>query len=188
MRLHLGPIPDSPGFAPDGSWQLMREPSPWVMQVLALPVGIVLSIALTVLWFSLTPLGQAPPPSAWGLFGALVVMVPVHEALHIAVHPRTGHSILGFWPSRLLVYTHYHAELRCQRFIAILLTPLAVISLLPLALSAASATSSAALAFASVSNGLFAAGDLFAAGLVAWQVPRTATMRNKGWRVYWQCG
>ena len=106
--------------------------------------------------------------------------------LHIAAHPHTGNSILGVWPSRLLVYTHYHAELRCQRFVAILLMPLAVISLLPLALCAVSGLSSAVLGFISVSNGLFAAGDLFAVGLVAWQVPRTATLRNKGWQLYWR--
>src|SRR5713101_6269353 len=105
MRLHLGPIPDSPAFVPDKSWHLMHEPTPWVMQLLALPLGIVLSIALAVLWLSLTPLGQAPPPSAAELFGALVAMVPAHEALHVAAHPRTGDSILGFWPSRLLFYT-----------------------------------------------------------------------------------
>jgi hypothetical protein len=187
MRLHIGPIPDSPEFVPDGTWTVMREPSPWVMQLLALPFGAILSIALAVAWFSFTPLGQAPPPSAGELFGVLIAMVPAHEALHVAVHPRTGHSILGFWPSRLLFYTHYHAELRCRRFLAILLAPLAVISLLPLVLCAASATSSAAVGFASVSNALFASGDLLAAGLVAWQIPRTATLRNKGWRVYWRC-
>lgn len=186
LHVHFGPIPDSPDFLPDESWSLMREPTPWVMQLLAVPLGMVLSLTLAVFWFSLTPLGQAPPPSAAELFGALVAMVPAHEALHVAVHPRTGNSILGFWPSRVLLYTHYRAALPCRRFVASLLMPVAVISLLPLAVCAASATSSAFLGFASVSNALFASGDLFAAGLVAWQIPRTATLRNKGWRVYWR--
>src|SRR5574341_792374 len=164
----------------------MREPTPWVMQLLAWPLGIVLSITLAVLWFALTPLAQAPPPSAAELFGGLILMVPAHEALHLASHPRTGDSILGFWPSRLLLYTHYHAALPCRRFIAILLIPVAVVSLLPLVLCAASATSSPLLGFASVSNALFASVDLFATGLVAWQIPAKATLRNRGWRVYWR--
>lgn len=186
MRLHIGEIPDSPDFIPDTTWTLMPEPTPWVMQVLALPVGLGFASVLAVLWMTLTPLGRAPAPSVGQLFGTLLATVPAHEALHVAMHPRTGDSIVGFWPSRLLFYTHYHNQLACRRFLAVLLTPVVLLSLVPLAVCALTSTASAFLAAASVVNALFASGDLFAAGLVLARVPRDATLRNKGWRVYWK--
>jgi hypothetical protein len=187
MRFHIGEIPDSPDFVPDARWRRMPEPTPWLMQVFALPLGLALALMLGVLWMTLTPLAQAPPPSVCTLFAALLAMVPAHEALHLVMHPRTGDSIVGFWPARLLFYTHYRNQLPCRRFRAMLLTPLVVLSLLPLAVCALTATASVFLAAASVCNVLFASGDLLAVGLLLAQVPATATLRNKGCRVYWKC-
>jgi hypothetical protein len=186
MRVHIGAIPDSPDFVPDESWTLMPEPTPWGMQALALPLGVVLSAALGVIWLTLTPLGHAPAPSVGTLCGALLAIVPMHEALHLVMHPRSGDSIIGFWPSRLLFYTHYHKPLPCRRYLAVLITPVLVLSLVPLAACALTATASAFLAVASVANALFASGDVFAAGLLLVQVPPNATLRNKGWRLYWK--
>jgi hypothetical protein len=186
MRLHIGEIPDSPDFVPDESWTLMREPTPWVMQLLSLPLGLGLSLALGVLWFTLTPLGRAPAPSLAELFGALLAIVPAHESLHLLMHPRTGDSIVGFWPSRLLFYTHYHNQLPCRRYLAVLIMPLVGLSLLTLVVCALTATASAFLAMAAVANALLASGDLFAVGSLLAQVPLDAQLRNKGWRVYWK--
>jgi len=185
MRLHIGEIPDSPDFVPDASWTLMPEPTPWVMQLLSLPVGMSLALALGVLWLTLTPLGRAPAPSGGELLVALLAIVPAHEGLHLAMHPRTGDSIIGFWPSRLLFYTHYHNQLPCRRYLAVLITPVAVLSLVPLAACALTATGSPFLAVASLTNALFASGDLFAVGLLLAQVPQSAMLRSKGWRLYW---
>lgn len=186
MRLHIGEIPDAPDFVPDERWTRMREPTPWVMQALALPLGVGVAMVLAVLWMTLTPLGRAPAPSVGEIVAALLAIVPAHEALHVAMHPRTGDSILGVWPSRLLFYTHYHNQLRCRRYLAVLLVPVIALSLVPLAACAVSGTASAFVAIASVANALFASGDLFAAALVFAQVPLGATLRNKGWRVYWK--
>jgi len=186
MRLHIGEIPDSPHFIPDMTWTLMREPTPWVMQALALPAGLGVAVALAVLWMTATPLASVPAPSVGRLFSALLATVPAHEVLHLAMHPRTGNSLIGFWPSRLLFYTHYHDQLGCRRFLVVLLGPVVVLSLVPLVVCALTATASAFFAAVSVVNALFAAGDLFAAGLILARVPLDATLRNKGWRVYWR--
>jgi hypothetical protein len=186
MRLHIGEIPDSPEFLPDASWTRMREPAPWLMQLCALPAGVALAAALGVLWMILTPLGRGPVPSSREVVGALLVIVPAHEGLHLAMHPRTGDSIIGFWPSRLLFYTHYHNQLLCRRYLGVLLMPVVALSLIPLVACGLAATPSAFLAVASVANALFASGDLFAVGLLLAQVPLGATLRNKGWRVYWK--
>lgn len=186
MRLHIGEIPDSADFRPDAEWIQMREPTPWLMQLCAVPVGLALAVGLGVLWMVLTPLGRAPAPSVGTIAGALLAIVPVHEGLHLAVHPRTGDSIIGFWPARLLFYTHYHNQLPCRRYLAVLLTPVAVLSLVPLMACALTGTASAFLAVTSVANALFASGDLLAVGLLLAQVPSRATLRNKGWRLYWK--
>jgi hypothetical protein len=186
MHLHIGEIPDSPDFVPDDSWTLLEEATPWVMQVLSLPVGLALALALGALWMTVTPLGDGPAPSVGECFAALLAVVPAHEALHLVMHPRTGDSIIGFWPSRLLFYTHYHNRLSCRRYLAVLLTPVVVLSLIPLAVCALTATASPFFAVASVSNAVFASGDLFAVGLLLAQVPPHATLGSKGWRVWWK--
>jgi hypothetical protein len=183
MRIHIGEIPDSPDFIPDESWKALVEPTPWIMQALSLPVGLALAFAIAVLWMILTPLLQGPPPSLGTCVVALLAIVPAHESLHLVTHPRTGHSIIGFWPSRLLFYTHYHNQLACRRYLAVLLMPVAVISLLPLAACALTSSASAFLAVASVGNAFFASSDIFAVALLLAQVPPRAMLRNKGWRV-----
>jgi hypothetical protein len=186
MRLHIGEIPDSPDFIPDDTWTPIVEPTPWVMQALSLPVGLALALVLGILWMTLTPLLHGPPPSAGTSVGAILVIVPVHEALHLLMHPRTGDSIIGFWPSRLLFYTHYHNQLVCRRYLAVLLMPVVVVSLVPLAACALTASASPFLGVMSVGNAVFASSDLFAVALLLAQVPPRAMLRNKGWRVWWK--
>jgi hypothetical protein len=189
MRFHLGSIPETQEFLPDSSWRPLREPTPWAMQFLALPLGIVACITVGVLWVFLTPLMDISLDSLGMLLIAFIVIIPIHELIHAAVHPRSGfsaHSILGFWPSRLLFYAHYVGELSRGRFIAILLMPLLVISVAPLFACAIAGHSSALLAFTSTLNALFACGDMFGIGLLLFQVPSDATVRNQGWKTFWK--
>ena len=190
MRFHLGAIPETPDFRPETPWRPLREPTPWVMQFLALPIGIAAAAGVAVLWILTTPLGQA----AWKLSASAFLLsfagiIVVHELIHAAVHPlrgRSPHSILGFWPSRILFYAAYTGELTRNRFIAILLMPLVVISFVPLLVAAAVQMTSAWVAFVSAFNALLACGDIFGAGMVWWQVPATAIVRNQGWWTYWR--
>ncbi len=189
MRFHLGAIPETSDFSPDAAWRSLREPTPWVMQFLALPVGIVVCIAVGAGWLYLAPFRELPFDSPSLLLGAMLVMIPIHEVLHAIVHPgsgSSGDSILGFWPSRMLFYAHYSGELTRARFIAILLMPLLVISLLPLLVCAVMGHSSGLLALISAFNALCACGDIFAVGLLLSQIPVDARVRNQGYRTYWR--
>ncbi len=189
MRFHIGAPPETPDFSPDASWKPLREPTPWVMQFFALPLGIVACVAVGFLWLSLTPLRDLSFDSPGMLLIAFIAIVPIHELIHAAVHPRSGasaDSILGVWPSRLLFYAHYTGELSRDRFIAILIMPLLIISFAPLFACAIAGRSSALLAFVSTLNALFACGDIFAIGLLLWQIPSDATVRNQGWRTFWR--
>jgi hypothetical protein len=198
MRFHYGAIPSSPDFTPDDTWKSIREPSPWLMQLIALPIGVVTAAGAALLWLFLTPMGEAKPaafidalaaltPAAF--LAALAGIIVVHELIHAVVHPQAGrssHSILGFWPSRVLFYAHFDGELSRNRFIGILLMPLLVISILPLLVAACIQIPCGWMAFISSSNALLACGDVFGAGMVLYQIPATAIVRNQGWRTFWR--
>ena len=190
MRFHLGAVPFSPEFVPDASWKPIREPRPWLLQFIALPIGIVTAALVAVLWVSLTPVSLAtftmPSPS---FLISVIGMVVVHEVLHAVVHPAAGcssHSIIGFWPKCGAFYAHYDGELSRNRFLLIGLMPLFVITISPLLVSAALQTSCGWVAFVSSFNALVASGDVFAAGAILFQIPANATVRNQGWRTYWR--
>jgi hypothetical protein len=190
MRFHLGAIPSSPDFLPESPWKPLREPAPWLFQFIAFPVGIITAALVTVLWFVITPLQAATPKVSWPAFLLWFAgIVVVHELIHAAVHPMTGRSprsILGFWPSRLLFYAHYDGSLPRNRFVAILLMPLLIISFTPLLIAVATQITSGWLAFISSFNALLACGDMLGAGMVLFQIPADAVVRNQGWRTYWR--
>ena len=190
MRFHFGAIPTSPDFTPDASWKSVREPRPWLVQFIALPIGIVTAALMAVLWLTITPFRIATftlTPVSFLIF-ALGIAV-VHELAHAVVHPAAGcspQSIIGFWPKCGAFYAHYDGELSRNRFLTIALMPWFVITILPLLVSAALQIASGWLAFISSFNALIACGDVLAAGLVLLQIPANATVRNQGWRTYWR--
>ena len=190
MRFHLGAIPDSPDFVPDVSWRPLRQaPAPWIENLLALPIGIVAAAIVAVLWFVLTPLSDITPPMAVPMFLlAFAGLVVVHEGIHALVHPMSGRSprsILGFWSS-LGFYAHYDGEMSRNRLVACLLMPLLIISIFPLLVSAFTQVSSGWVAFVSALNALCACMDILLAGLILYQIPATAIVRFKSWRIYWR--
>ena len=190
MQLHFGAIPGSSDFVPDASWRSLRQaPSPMLENLLALPIGVVAAVMTAALWLFVTPLRDITPamslPAFLLLFAGLVV---VHELIHALVHPMAGlsaRSILGFWAS-LGFYAHYDGEMSRNRLVACLLMPLLVISIVPLLVSAFAQVASGWIAFVSVINALCACVDLLLAGLILFQIPATAIVRFKSWRIYWR--
>ena len=193
MRFHLGAIPSSPDFVPDASWRLVRQaPSPMLENLLALPIGVVAAVIVAALWFLVTPLSDITPAMSLPTFLTFLLvfagLVVVHELIHALVHPMTGfspHSILGFWAS-LGFYAHYDGEMSRNRLVACLLMPLLIISIVPLLVSAVTQVSSGWVAFVSVFNALCACVDLLLAGSVLIQIPATAIVRFKSWRIFWR--
>ncbi len=187
MRFHIGPVPGDPE-SPTGTWKRLREPGPGLINLFALPIGAVACAVVVFGWLYLTPITKHPVSSPIQMILGLLLLFPIHELIHALIHPnqgRTSNSILGIWPSRMLLYAHYIGELSRTRFIAILAMPFLIISVLPLAVCAALGQASVTLAYVSGMNALVAGGDLFAVGLLLSQVPKAATVRNRGWRTYW---
>jgi hypothetical protein len=189
MRLHFGAIPSSPDFTPDTLWKSLRQPSPRMEKLVVFPIGIVAAVVVAVLWFAITPLQDVTPTMSLPAFLVSIAgVVVVHELLHAAVPPMSGrspHSIVGFGPSTGF-YAHYDGEMTRNRFVAILLMPLVVISFVPLLVAAVAQVSSGWVAFISVFNAFCACGDILLAGLVLFQIPATAIVRQQGWRTYWR--
>ena len=141
-------------------------------------------------WTAVTSLQDVTPtmslPAFLVSFAGIVV---VHELIHAAVHPMSGrspHSIVGFWPSGGMIYAHYDGEMTRNRFVAILLMPLVVISFVPLLVAAVAQVPSGRVAFISAFNAFLACADILGAGLVLFQIPATAIVRQQGWRTYWR--
>lgn len=202
MRFQLGKVPET-DFKPDESWTPLREPGPFVMQLCALPIGIATTFAVGRGWWAI--LYGMPPMrlsayavvlTPFALIASLVVLILVHEMIHALFHPqngRTDDSVVGFWPRRLLFYAHFCAALPRDRFMAILIAPFMILSLLPLVVFACFAPvlgtpAASAAAWFSTWNALSSCGDLFGISILLWQVPRGAITRNQGWRTFWKPG
>jgi hypothetical protein len=189
MRFHVGAVPESEDFVPDESWKPLSGPGPVLMQCYALPLGMIASAVLVLLWIHWTPVTKTPVFSPILLGAIILATFPVHELIHIAILPGAGKSpktTLAVWPSRMLFYVYYDGELSRNRSIAFLGMPLLVMSIVPLLVSALIGHASVTIAFASAFNALAAGGDIFGICLLLFQVPRTAIIRNYGWKTFWR--
>jgi len=196
MRLRLGPLPESSEFTPDGSWTLLSEPSVWGFQVRAIPIAIVTTVLLAVLWILITPVGHSIGTLTFPLpiskfIACLLGVILIHELIHASFHPKIGiskNTVIGFWPSRLFIYTIYVGELTKNRCLAILIMPFIIISVFPLVFATITRIASFWLAYISVLNGLLACGDILAAIMTIRHFPNGAIIRTKGWLTYWRSG
>ncbi len=200
MKFHLGKIPET-DFKPDEKWKPLREPGPIVMQLCAIPIGAIVAFAVGSGWSLI--LHQVPQIHVTGHAAIAVplmflisipLVIIVHEFIHALFHPhcgRTDESAVGLWPSRLVFYAMFTGEHSRDRFLAILIAPFFLISLLPLAFFSCFPTPLGTIAahlaaFCSTFNALAACGDLFGVALLLCQVPRGAITRNQGWRTFWK--
>jgi hypothetical protein len=188
MRFQLGPPPANPAFDPvAGGWTKLKEPNPWLMQLCALPIAVGVGVLLVG---AITRLGNLQPSGLVPILAVLLLLLPVHELIHALIHPgngRTTDSVLGFWPKKLACYAHYDGPLSRNRFIAVLIGPFVIMSVVPLLVEAILRINLTWVAVLSVVNGLAASGDIFAC-LLLLQAPRTAAMRNQGYYTWWQPG
>lgn len=203
MRLHWGSPPIDNDFQPEvEGWTPMREPSPLLLNVIALPVAFVvggLLIAGWTLanWSHVAPALQPAPlndeqdlivflaTAVLGLAGLIVV----HELLHALAYPKFGFTsdvLIGIWPTKLLFYAVSLGIVSRTRMLVVYLLPLLVLSVLPLVICLVLGISSNFLAVISVVNGMLASGDVAIVGMILWQIPADAEMKNKGWPTWWR--
>lgn len=197
MRFHVGAIPESLDFHPEtDGWNSLREPSPLLFQLWAMPVAVLNMVVLQALWKLLVPPFQATggPWVGIGLLLVLLFFIPVHEVIHALAVPSgiSEKTIIGAWPQKLLFYAHYDGAMPRNRFLLVFVAPFMVLSVLPVFVAAfiARLLSDGTLPFILhvlvFLNGLAACGDVLAMGMIWKQVPKKALMRNQGWKTYWK--
>jgi hypothetical protein len=194
MIFRLGSLPEVPEFTPDNNWITLEEPSAWSLQLRAIPIGIITTIVFIFLWLVLTPVGQFlgtmtfPPPilrNALSIVGVIVV----HEIIHAVAHPKFGVSkdtVIGFWPSRVFLYTIYIGEQSKNRCVAILIMPFIIISVVPLIFATITQIAPLWLGYVSTFNALLACVDMVAAFMTIRQIPRGSIIRTKGWTTFFR--
>jgi hypothetical protein len=189
MRLRIGPLPLNPEFRPEqDGWNPLKEPGPLVLQLLAVPIGVLTAGALIAGWW--LAVGEkvvelSPLPIWFALFG----VIPVHELLHASAQPGYGlrpTSILGLWPSKLTFYAHYLDPMPRDRLLLIFVVPFVVLSVVPLLVCGVVPVVPGWVVVMSVWNAFLSCGDMLGMLLIASQVPRSAMVCNQGWFTWWK--
>jgi hypothetical protein len=205
MRLHLGAVPDDPDFHPEAEgWSPIREPGPWMIQLIAMPFIFVLAFFSFELLYLVFPREILFNPSftisivcapIW--IWMMVLLIPIHEFLHAVCQPGwefSPNSVIGFWPSKVLFYAHYQGAMSRNRFLIALAMPFIVLGLVPIPIIAVSqiigltALMVVALAYLALIGSVLACGDAVGFSVIISQIPRSAIVRNKGWKTYWKLG
>jgi hypothetical protein len=198
MRLHLGSPPVDEGFQPEADgWVPMREPTPLQLNLIAVPIAIVVGGALIAAWWCVPATSKSPAEhigqdSPWLLAAAavgLVGLVAVHELIHAFAYPKFGFTrdvVIGVWPAKLLCYAMTLGIASRTRLLVVYLMPFVILSLLPLLVCLTIRIGSGYLSLISVVNGMLASGDITIVGLIVWQVPANAVLKNKGWATWWK--
>ncbi len=196
MTFKLGPLPEVPEFTPDDNWTVLQEPSMWGFQLRAIPIAIITTGVFALLWMLLTPVRYSlgtltfPPPILRNAV-TIVGVIVVHELIHASLHPQFGLSketVIGFFASKMFVYTIFTGALTKTRCLIILIMPFVVISILPLLYAAVTQTASLLLGYISVLNALLGSGDLLAASMTARLIPGGSMIRSKGWTSFYKRG
>jgi hypothetical protein len=184
MRFYIGQPPPTPDFAPQKEgWTALKEPSPWLLQLIATPVGMLTGFLLALGWsalsirFELDFAGLGVLGAVAVLSASFVALIAVHEFLHAVGYRNLGlteSTIITFWPSKLLFLAITHDAYARNRMLLVYMLPLIVLSALPLALCWSLGIASAPIAIISIANGLAAGGDITCFFPILSQVPRNA--------------
>ena len=194
MKFQLGPAPDNTAFADTSAWTKVRMPEIRRWQLIACPIAVMNMAIVAGLWLWRTPAWGHLRSMHWpipisGFILTLVLVLLCHEFIHALLHPQAGdssQSIIGFWPSRMLLYAIYNGAVTRQRYLVTLLMPFVTLSLVPVILAALLDQYTFWLAYATVLNAFVSSGDILETLTIFKQVPTNATMTRSGWTSYWQ--
>jgi hypothetical protein len=132
------------------------------------------------------------PSALAALLVGLAGLLAIHEIIHALLHPgngTTGSTVLGVTFRPMLLYAAYLGAIGRNRYVAVLLAPLVLLSVLPASLSATGLLDiafSPLLVALTVVNAASSGVDLLGAALILWQVPGHSVLQNHGWPTYWK--
>ncbi|MCX7721603.1 MAG: DUF3267 domain-containing protein [Verrucomicrobiae bacterium] len=180
MRFCLGLPNQAQQPSVDDSWTPIRYPRPLLVNLLVLLFGLPTCGILVLLWILLTPVANNPRVSIPALVVATVLIIPLHELLHVLALPGFGRNcLIGLWPRQLILYIRYFGDLSRSRFITVNAAPFLALSVLPLLVCASTGYSSVTIAYFSSLNAVGAGWDLYVIYMLLRQVPKAAIIRNQ---------
>lgn len=200
MRFALGPIPEDATFHPEAEgWTLLREPRTAHLMLAAIPLGVLMSGGLALVWSLVLPPMALPDSFSAiitlpGLLAAILVLVGfvlLHEFLHAAPAVIAGSPdgvVVGFWPRYVAPYFAYVDALPRRVQLACGVAPLVVLTALPFGVALAFPSVAWWMAGISVANALGSAADLVMLVLIVRQVPANALTRSQGHATWWRMG
>jgi hypothetical protein len=189
MKFRVGSelIPSHLDFPPaKHGWHLLTRPSGVAAILLVVVIGLALFLGISLPFYYLASV-RLQKPSSLFLVALLIPLVPIHELLHAIVHPgfgMTSRTSVGFFLPRLAFYSHYSGERTRVRFLAGALTPLVVLSIVPLILCTAFRLQLPTIALLSSLNALVSGTDVITALVLLLRCPRGAvvlTDQNQAW-------
>ena len=190
MKFIFGGIPDNSDFNPESeNWTAIKEPSPWIAQLIGIPVAFLAIILLVIFWYFFAPVRNFKIDIGFETIFWIIGIGIIHELIHAVFHPGCGissNTYLGFWPSKLVLYAHYHSILSKYRFMAILISPFIFLSIVPLIVCSILHYSSTELCMISLFNALLACVDILGFFLILFGVPSDSFVQNKGWKTYYK--
>ncbi len=170
-------------------WNLVRVPSVWTLQPLALVAGAAMASALGWVWVSsaqsgLLTLGSTERPP---VIVVLVALMPLHEFVHACAYPGgpLGRRVAWgcHWPG---CWTAYDRDLTRERRVFTKLLPLIVLSLIPFVATFATRSVPLWLVWLVLGNILIASADLLLAAVLVWQIPREGVVRDSCDGTWWR--
>ena len=139
--------------------------------------------------------GEIQPTAWWGALLACIVFIPLHELLHLVLHPQGGRSdqsILVLWPAKFRFGVYYEGSMSRTRWLLMRIAPFMVLSVIPAVLWTAfqyvpyNYDLKTFISVVVVLNAVGCGGDVIAMFLVLFQVPPSASMVFRAGRAYWR--
>lgn len=188
MRIVIGRPPPGKWDPDSEGWTRVREPGPWIGQILSLPFGLV---ALWMAWTSgcSRAVASFEALSPDQLPALMIPLIVAHELVHALVPPEgcaRRATIFGVWPSRLLFYVHHDGIGSKGNLLLRLVAPFVALTILPIVCLAAFGVSNPRLALFTLVNAAGSSMDLLGFFVILLGVPSGASVRNHGWPTYWR--
>jgi hypothetical protein len=166
ISFRCAPPPKSPDIDQSQSWRaLPGYDGSSNTFARALGVGVACALTLFAAWelLTATPL-RFGSPTLVDVAIVIFALTVVHELAHWVGFPFHAQRriIFGVWPAAGSVYVQSLEPIKRNRFVIVLLLPLALLSLLPLLLSVSLEPVPHVVRWISVLNGLSVGGDLLA--------------------------
>jgi hypothetical protein len=191
MRFHLssGLVPSRLDFSPEEhGWHRLTRPSGISAMLLSVVIAFALFLGVSLAFYYFASVRLQEPSSIF-LLALFIPLLPAHELFHCLVHPglgMTSRTCVGFYPRRLAFYAHYSGERTRARFLTGALTPLIMLSVLPLILCASFRLQLPTLAWVSTLNATLSATDVMTALVLWFRCPSGSVVLTDQDKAWWR--